>query len=144
MTLKLYELREEFEGLDDHERLQVLLDFAETLPAPSASDEPLFGNESCRVQECQTPVYLKVFLRDGKTHLEADVPRKSPTVRGIVSLIVEGLEAGDPQEVFDLPDDLLPMFGLENALGMTRQQGVQGVVKRIKRDLHDSIEANPA
>ena len=144
MTLKLYDLREEFEGLDDEERLQVLLDFAETLPAPSASDRPLFGDESCRVQECQTPVYLKVSLRDGKTHLEADVPRNSPTVRGIVSLIVEGLEDSDPQEVFELPDDLLPLFGLENALGMTRQQGVHGVMQRIKRDLREFTAADSA
>lgn len=144
MTLKLYELREEFEELDDQERLQVLLDFAETLPEPSETDGPLFGNEACRVRECQTPVYLRVVLRDGKTHLEADVPRKSPTVRGIVSLIVEGLENADPQDVFELPDDLLPLFGLENALGMTRQQGVQGVMKRIKRDLRDSMQTEPA
>ena len=139
MTLKLYKLREEFEGLDDEERLQVLMDFAETLPA--ASDGPLFGNESCRVQECQTPVYLKVTLRDGKTHLDADVPRKSPTVRGIVSLIVEGLEDALPQDVFGLPDDLLPLFGLQNALGMTRQQGVRGMMSRIKQDLHKAIAA---
>lgn len=144
MTLKLYELREEFEGLDDRERLEVLLDFAETLPDPSDSGGPLFGNESCRVQECQTPVYLRVALRDGKTHLEADVPRKSPTVRGIVSLIVEGLENAEPREVFELPDDLLPLFGLENALGMTRQQGVQGVMKRIKRDLYEATQAASA
>jgi cysteine desulfuration protein SufE len=144
MTLKLYELREEFEGLDDHERLQVLLDFAETLPEPNDSDGALLGNEACRVQECQTPVYLRVRLRDGKTHLEADVPRNSPTVRGLVSLIVEGLEDADPQEVFELPDDLLPLFGLENALGMTRQQGVQGVIKRIKRDLRDATTSASA
>lgn len=142
MTLKLYELREEFEGLDDQERLQVLLDFAETLPVSGDADAPLFGNESCRVQECQTPVFLRVSLRDGKAHLEADVPRKSPTVRGIVSLIVEGLEEADPQDVFDLPDDLLPLFGLENALGMTRQQGVHGMMMRIKRDLRDAIAAD--
>jgi cysteine desulfuration protein SufE len=142
MTLKLYELREEFEGLDDEERLQVLLDFAETLPDPTNTDGPLFGNESCRVQECQTPVFLRISLRDGKVHLEADVPRKSPTVRGIVSLIVEGLEEADPQEVFDLPDDLLPLFGLENALGMTRQQGVHGMMLRIKRDLREAIGAD--
>jgi len=144
MTLKLYDLREEFEGLDDQERLEVLLDFAETLPLPSDSDGPLFGNEACRVQECQTPVYLRVALRNGRTHLEADVPRQSPTVRGIVALIVEGLEDAEPAEVLELPDDLLPLFGLEHALGMTRQQGVHGMMQRIKRELRDSMQAEPA
>lgn len=144
MTLKLYDLREEFEGLDDEERLQVLVDFAETLPQPDDDGDPLFGIETCRVQECQTPVYLRVTLRDGRTHLEADVPRNSPTVRGIVSLIVEGLEDAEPRDVFDLPDDLLPLFGLENALGMTRRQGVHGVIQRIKRELRNCAAADSA
>ena len=62
MTLKLYDLQEEFEGLDDEERLQVLIDFAETLPAESGKYDPIFGNEACRVQECQTPVFDRFAL----------------------------------------------------------------------------------
>jgi len=140
MTLKLFELKDEFEGLDDQERLQVLLDFAETLPAESGKYDPLFGNEACRVQECQTPVFLRVGVEAGKTFIEADVPRKSPTVRGLVSLIVEGIDQAPPDEVLNLPDDLLPVFGLENALGMTRQQGVLGMMARIKRDLRYAMD----
>ena len=141
MTLKLYDLQEEFEGLDDEERLQVLIDFAETLPAESGKYDPIFGNEACRVQECQTPVFLRIGLENGLTFIEADVPRKSPTVRGLVSLIVEGIDQSDPQEVLQLPDDLLPLFGLENALGMTRQQGVRGMMARIKHDLKLALDA---
>ena len=36
------------------------------------------------------------------------------------------------------------MFGLENALGMTRQQGVRGVIMRIKEDLRRAIAAESA
>ncbi|MBD3674255.1 MAG: SufE family protein [Planctomycetaceae bacterium] len=140
MTLKLYDLVEEFEGLDDQERLQVLVEFAETLPEESGKHAPLFGNEACRVQECQTPVFMHVGIEDGKTFIEADVPRKSPTVRGLVSLIVEGIDQSDPQEVLELPDDLLPVFGLENALGMTRQQGVRGMMAKIKHDLRSALD----
>ena len=144
MTLKLYELGEEFEGLDDQERLQVLVEFAETLPAESGKYKPLFGNEGCRVQECQTPVFLRVGIEDDLTFIEADVPRKSPTVRGLVSLIVEGIDRSDPREVLDLPDDLLPVFGLENALGMTRQQGVRGMMAKIKQDLRHALDQKSA
>lgn len=66
MTLKLYELTEEFEGLNDEERLHVLLDFAETLPDESGENAPLFGNEACRIQECQTPVFMRVGILNGK------------------------------------------------------------------------------
>jgi len=144
MTLKLYELTEEFEGLNDEERLHVLLDFAETLPDESGENAPLFGNEACRIQECQTPVFMRVGILNGKTVIEANVPRKSPKVRGIVSLIVEGIDQSEPAEVLALPDDLLPIFGLENALGMTRQQGVRGMMSRIKRDLQAALDAETA
>ena len=137
--LKLYELATEFEDLDDQERLQVLLDFAETLPPASAGEAELFGNEGCRVQECQTPVYLRVRLIEGQASLEADVPRKSPTVRGLVSVLVEGLDGEDPQEILALPDDVMPLLHLDAALGMTRQNGVRGMIARIKRDFEELL-----
>lgn len=137
--LKLYELAQEFADLDPEERLELLIDFARTLPEPTGRHGPLAGNESCRVQECQTPVYLWVGLEHGKTAIEADVPEKSPTVRGLVSVIVEGVNGGEPGEVLDLPDNVLPLLGLQEALGMTRQQGVRGVIARIKHDLRKSL-----
>ena len=118
----------------------MLIDFARTLPQPTGKHGLIAGNESCRVQECQTPVYLWVGVEDGKTAIEADVPEKSPTVRGLVSVIVEGIAGSNPQEVLDLPDDLLPILGLQEALGMQRQQGVRGMVARIKRDLRVALE----
>src|SRR5210317_167879 len=104
MTLKIYELAKEFEGLDDRERLEVLLDFSETLPDVDGEHGPVMGVESCRIQECQTPVYMRVLLDAGETILEAEVSRKSPTVRGIVAVIVEGLSVAAPGEVLALPD----------------------------------------
>lgn len=137
--LKLYELAQEFGELDPEDRLELLIDFARSLPDPTGKHGPLAGNELCRVQECQTPVYLWVGLEDGKTVVEADVPEKSPTVRGLVSVIVEGISGGEPADVLDLPDNILPLLGLQEALGMTRQQGVRGVIARIKRDLSEAV-----
>lgn len=141
--LKLYELAEEFAELEPEERLELLIDFARTLPAVTSKSGTLAGDESCRVQECQTPVYLWVGIIDGKTVLEADVPEKSPTVRGLVSVLVEGLSNSDPREVLEIPDDLLPLLGLDSALGMTRQNGARGVVARIKRELVSALAQSP-
>jgi cysteine desulfuration protein SufE len=66
--------------------------------------------------------------------IEASVPEKSPTVRGFVALLVEGLSGAQPAEVADMADDLLPRLGLTATLGMTRSQGFRGIVKRIKRE----------
>src|SRR5207342_901140 len=86
--------------------------------------------ESCRVQECQTPVFLWVNVVAGRARLEADVPKQSPTVRGLVTLVVLGLEGATPSEVAAVPDDLVGHIGLQRALGMQRQQGFRGVVAR--------------
>jgi cysteine desulfuration protein SufE len=68
-------------------------------------------------------------------HLEADVPRQSPAVRGLVTLVVQGLEGASASEVLSIPDDLLVPLGLHEALGMTRRQGLRGLVAHIKREV---------
>lgn len=131
--MKLNELIDEFVELDGAEKLEWLVEFADQLPelSPDRSAAPF--PESCRIQECQTPVYLWVECSDGRVHLEADVPRKSPTVRGLVALLVVGLEGESVTAVRNLPEDLLTVLGLSSALGMTRQQGFRGLVARLKQ-----------
>jgi cysteine desulfuration protein SufE len=131
--MKLDELVEEFQELDPGEKLEWIVEFADQLPQVSAdrASEPF--PETCRVQECQTPVYLWVEQREGRVYLEADVPRKSPTVRGLVALLVVGLDGESVAAVRALPDDLISVLGLDAALGMTRQQGFRGVIARLKQ-----------
>jgi cysteine desulfuration protein SufE len=133
--MKLPELLADFEGAEPEEALEMLIDFAERLPTPSAGREAVAENAGCRIQECQTPVYLWVDVAGGKVHLEAAVPEKSPTVRGFVALLVEGLAGAETAEVAGLPDDFLPLLGLSETLGMTRQRGFRGIVSRIKREV---------
>lgn len=136
---RLAEFIAEFDDLDDGERLQTLVELADELP-PLASDRAAAPfPTSCRVQECQTPVHMWVDWVNGRLHLEADVPVKSPTVRGLVAVVVQSLEGANPAQVLSLPDDLLPMLKLEAALGMTRQQGLRGVIHRIKQETRRQV-----
>ena len=135
MTMPLTELIADFAGLDDEEKLELLVEMSDELPVPSAGRSAGPQAESCRVQECQTSVFLWVDVVDGRIHLEADVPKKSPTVRGLVTLVVQGLDGATVEEVAALPDDLVGHIGLQRALGMQRQQGFRGVVARIKREV---------
>ncbi len=133
--MRLHELMTELDELEPDEKLQWLVEFANELPPISSgrSAEP-FPDE-CRIQECQTPVHLWVDVDDGHVALEADVPAKSPTVRGLVALVVCGLQGASSSECLDLPDDMISHLGLASVLGMTRQQGFRGVVARIKQEL---------
>jgi cysteine desulfuration protein SufE len=131
--VKLDQLLAEFEGTDPEEALEILMDFGGRLPPISAGHEVLRHSAGCRVQECQTPVYLWVDVTDGRVQIEADVPEQSPTVRGLVAMLVEGISGSSREEVLSLPDNLLPQLGLQETLGMTRQRGFQGILGRIKR-----------
>lgn len=134
--MKLHELLADFEGADPEESLEMLIDFSEKLPPVSAGRENLGeAAQECRIQECQTAVYLWVDVRDGQVHLEAVVPEKSPTVRGFVAMLVEGISGARVSEVAKLPDDFLPLLGLSATLGMTRQRGFRGIIARIKREV---------
>lgn len=142
MTLRLPELLAEFEGLDATERLELLVEMGEELPPLSENRAAAPFPAECRVQECQTPVHLWVDVRDGQVALEADVPRKSPTVRGLVTLLVLGLQGATPAEVLALPEDLIGQLGLSEALGMTRRQGLQGMIRRIKQAVRTAAPAD--
>lgn len=132
--MKLDELVREFDGLEPDEKLELLIEQGDDLPPLSAGRRTAPLPAECRVQECQTPVYLWVDLEGEKVRVEADVSEKSPTVRGLVAMVVQAVDGATPAEVARFPDDILRLLGLEAALGMTRQQGIRGVVARIKRD----------
>ncbi|HEY3965450.1 MAG TPA: SufE family protein [Planctomycetaceae bacterium] len=133
--MKLADLLADFEEAEPEEALEMLIDFAERLPAAKPGREAVPENAGCRIQDCQTPVYLWVDVAEGKVQLEAVVPEKSPTVRGFVALLVEGISGAAPDEIAGLPDDFLPLLGLSETLGMTRQRGFRGIVSRIKREV---------
>lgn len=132
--MKLDELLAEFSGADPEEALETLIDFSESLPPLSQARSAIALPADCRIQECQTPVYLWVDVIADQVRLEASVPEKSPTVRGFVALLVEGLSGASPAEVAEVSDDLLPRLGLSETLGMTRRQGFRGILQRIKRE----------
>ena len=139
--MKLPELIADFDGLDDQEKLELLIELSDELPSPSTGRVAGQQSESCRVQECQTPVFLWVDVVAGRVQIEADVPRKSPTVRGLVTLMVQGLADATPEEIAGIPDDIVGLLGLQTALGMQRQQGFRGVISRIKREVRKQAAA---
>jgi cysteine desulfuration protein SufE len=124
------ELRE----ADRQERIDLLLDFAGSLP-PLPPELEARKDAEHRVAECQSPVYLFVEVIDGRVTLHADAPMEAPTVRGFVSLLLEGLAGASTDDVLTIPGDLVDRCGLTEILGMLRVGGLTGVLRRIQRDV---------
>src|SRR5262249_39554407 len=122
MTKKLDEIITEMSQADRQERIDLLLDFARSLPA---LPERLAAHKDAahRVEECQSPVYLFVELDGDSVALYADAPIEAPTVRGFVSLLLEGLDGTTVDEVLQVPADLVERCGLSEILGMLRVRG---------------------
>jgi cysteine desulfuration protein SufE len=135
---KLAETVSEFQLADRETLLYLLLDFSDRLP--DLPDDYVAARDAGlgRVHECQTPVFIFPEVREGEVTLHADVPRESPTVRGVVSVLTHGLDGASPQDIADLPDDLLHQMGIIDAVGMMRQQGLSAVLQRIKYTVREA------
>jgi cysteine desulfuration protein SufE len=133
---------------DRQERIDLLIDFAKNLPA-LPDRLAAHKDASHRVEECQSPVYLFVEMVGDRVALYADAPIEAPTVRGFVSLLLEGLNGASVEEVLNVPNDLVARCALQEVLGMLRVRGLTGVLRRIKGDVaraaaaHAAISAQP-
>jgi cysteine desulfuration protein SufE len=119
---------------DRQERIDLLIDFAKSLP-PLPERLAAHKDASHRVEECQSPVYLFAELDGDRVALFADAPIEAPTVRGFVSLLLEGLNGATVEEVLQVPGDLVDRCGLSEILGMLRVRGLTGVLRRLKGEV---------
>ena len=131
----LAEIRDEFLELPETDRLQLLLEFSNELPAVPARYD---GHpELCeRVIECQSPVYIVIDVDDdGLVAMHATAPQESPTTRGFASILVQGITGLTADEVLAIPDDFPQSIGLTRAVSPLRIAGMTGMLMRAKRQV---------
>jgi len=143
MTAALDAIITELRESDRQERIDMLIDFAGSLP-PLPPEHEARKDAEHRVEECQSPVFLFVEVADDRVGLFADAPVESPTVRGFVSVLTEGLHGARPEEVLKVPADLVDRCGLVEVLGMLRVRGLTGVLRRIQREVARAVAAREA
>jgi cysteine desulfuration protein SufE len=130
---KLNETIAEFAELEPRERLELLAEYADSLPPLPPRYQAEKDRGEHRVHECQTPVFLWVELTEGRVQVFADVAPEAPTVKGFVNILAEAFSGATVDEVLTAPPDLLQRLGLVQALGMMRMHGLQAVLNHIRR-----------
>lgn len=131
----LAEIREDFLALDVRERLQLLLEFSNSLPAlpERYADHPDLLE---RVEECQSPVFIFVEVDDASVvHVFVTAPREAPTTRGFASILAEGLKDLTVDEVLAVPADYPLTIGLTEAVSPLRIRGMMALLGRIQRQV---------
>jgi cysteine desulfuration protein SufE len=128
-------IRDDFLALDQPNRLELLLEFANELPElPERFAEHPDLLE--RVEECQSPVFIFVEVDDDDiVHLHATAPRQAPTTRGFASILVQGLAGLTSAEVLAIPDDFPQTIGLREAVSPLRLRGMTAMLGRAKRQV---------
>ncbi len=140
------ELAEDFHAVSQRERLQLLLELSQELPAlPERYAGQLDKME--RVDECQSPVFLVVEVdqdTERTVHLFFDAPAEAPTTKGFAGILRESLDGLPAAEVLGVPDDAPYRFGLAEAVSPLRMRGMVGMLSRIKRQVRLRTETPAA
>jgi cysteine desulfuration protein SufE len=134
---RLQEIVDDFRDVPDSERLQLLLEFSQDLPA---LPERYAGHRDRMepVPECQTPLFLAVEVEPDETvHLFFDAPAESPTTRGFASILQAGLDGLGADEVLATPAEFSGQLGLQDLVSPLRLRGMAAMLARIKRQVRD-------
>lgn len=141
LPTQLAEIREDFLDLEVRDRLQLLLEFANELPALPAryAEHPDLLE---RVEECQSPVFIFVEVDDeNAVQMYATAPKEAPTTRGFASILAQGLSGLPVDEMLEVPDDFPNTLGLTEAVSPLRIRGMTGMLARAKRQVRERLAA---
>jgi cysteine desulfuration protein SufE len=130
---KLQEIVDDFASMSREEKLETLIGYAETMPPlPERFKEERENMEE--VPECMTPVCLFAEKeKDGGIVFHLDIPPQSPTVRGLASILTNGLNGSKLEEILSVPADFFLPMKLDEAISQQRLNGFMGVLAHMKQ-----------
>jgi cysteine desulfuration protein SufE len=134
---RLAEIADDFTSLAGKERLQLLLEFSDDLPA---LPERYAGHRDRleQVPECQSPLFLAVEVGDDDAvHLFFDAPPEAPTTRGFAGILHAGLDGLSAKEVLATPGEFSSQLGLQDLVSPLRLRGMAAMLARIKRQIRE-------
>ncbi|MDN5755024.1 MAG: SufE family protein [Arthrobacter sp.] len=139
----LAEIIDDFNAITERERLELLLEFSDELPAlPERFAEHPELLE--RVVECQTPLFLTLEIADTdarEVSLFFSAPPEAPTSRGFAGVLAEGLDGLPAAEILAVPNDMPDRLGLTRAITPLRMRGMSSLLGRIKRKVAEGLAA---
>lgn len=129
----LAEVVSEFAEMEGDDKLRLLLEFADDLPAlPAALSEAAMEP----VPECQSPLFLHVDAGDlQRVRLFFSAPAEAPTTRGFASILAAGLDEQPAADILAVPEDFYAELGLAALISPLRLRGMSAMLTRIKRHL---------
>jgi cysteine desulfuration protein SufE len=108
-------------------RYEYLLCFAKHLP-PFPDEQKVAAH---RVTGCVSQVYVTANLEHGKVSFQGD--SDSQLTKGLVGLLVEGLNGLAPAEIIQLKPDFIQQTGLDVSLTPSRANGFYNIFQTMQQ-----------
>jgi cysteine desulfuration protein SufE len=138
LTPAALEIIDELSSVDAADRLEVLIEYANSLPALPARylEHPDLLE---RVEECQSPVFLFVEVHDDMVSVFLSAPEEAPTTRAFASILERSLNGQSTDTVLGFDNDFPERLGLTALVSPLRMRGIRGMLARIKRQVTEKI-----
>lgn len=121
------EIVEEFSLFDDWlGRYEYLIELGKSLPLIDDTHK----TDSFRIRGCQSQVWLKPELTDGRMFFKAD--SDALITKGLIALLVRVLDGQSPEAVADADLAFLDDIGMNEHLSPTRKNGLSAMIDRIR------------
>ncbi|MDJ0659728.1 MAG: SufE family protein [Crocosphaera sp.] len=112
---------------DPKKRYEQLLWYAKKLEAMPEDGK----TEENKVQGCVSQVYITADLEDGKIWYKGD--SDAQLVKGLVALLIEGLNGLTPNEIIEVTPDFIEETGLNVSLTPSRANGFYNIFQMMKK-----------
>ncbi|MGK9476847.1 SufE family protein [Melioribacter sp. OK-6-Me] len=124
---KQKKLVEEFEQYTDwEERYKHLIELGRQLPQMHEE----LKIDKYKLDGCQSQVWIKAELKDGKIYFEAD--SDAAIVKGLIALLLAVYSGHTPDEILSNPPEFLKQIGIDKHLSPTRKNGLAAMMKQIQ------------
>ena len=136
---RLGEIVDDFASLPPRDRLEMLLEFSQSLP-PLPEHYAAHPERLEPVPECQSPLFVATEVDgDDRVHLFVDAPAESPTTRGFAGIFRDALDGLTAAEVLAVPGDVPSRLSLTEVVSPLRLRGASALLGRVQRQVRDQV-----
>lgn len=135
---RLAEIVDDFASLPPRDRLEMLLEFSQSLP-PLPERYAAHPERLEPVPECQSPLFVATEVDDDRrVHVFVDAPAESPTTRGFAGIFRDALDGLTADEVLAVPADVTSRLSLAEVVSPLRLRGAAALLGRVQRQVSAS------
>jgi cysteine desulfuration protein SufE len=128
LPTKLDRIVEKFQRRSNpKQKYEQLLWYAKQLPAMAEKDK-IADN---KVHGCTSQVYITACLEEGKVIYQGD--SDAQLVKGLVALLIEGLNGLTPAEILQVTPDFINATGLQVSLTPSRANGFYNIFQMMQK-----------